>query len=114
MWSTGDRWNVAMQSSAPLHAMDPSPRRGFLDLLESWLPRIVVAPTFLLCLFFIYGYILWTAVLSYTSSRLLPSYDFIGIAQYVALFANERWWVALQNLFLFGVCFIGASLFIGL
>jgi glucose/mannose transport system permease protein len=88
--------------------------RSVFDTLESWLPRIVLAPSLLICLVFVYGYVVWTAVLSFTPSRLLPSYDFVGFAQYVTLFANERWWVALQNLLLFGVCFIGASLLIGL
>lgn len=36
----------------------------------------------LLCfLVFVYGFIVWTGVLSFTKSRLLPSYEFVGVAQ---------------------------------
>jgi glucose/mannose transport system permease protein len=88
--------------------------RGSLNALRSWLPRIVVAPTFVASLIFVYGYILWTAVLSLTPSRLLPNYEFAGFAQYVALFQNERWWLALKNLALFGICFVAIALALGL
>src|SRR5215470_6814640 len=85
-----------------------------LDTIESWLPRIVLAPTFVACLIFVYGFILWTVVLSFTPSRLLPSYEFAGIVQYIALFQNERWWVALKNLALFGSFFVSIALIVGL
>ena len=76
--------------------------------------RLVLAPTFVITLVFIYGYILWTAVLSFTPSRMLPNYKFAGVAQYEALFANDRWWLALKNLMIFGGCFIGFCLVVGL
>jgi glucose/mannose transport system permease protein len=88
--------------------------RRWLHTLEAWLPKLVVAPTFFCCLVFVYGYILWTAVLSFTRSRMLPSYEFAGMMQYEALFASERWWVALKNLALFGSCFTLISLAAGL
>jgi glucose/mannose transport system permease protein len=44
----------------------------------------------------------------------LPNYDFVGLTQYVALFANERWWVALKNLGIFGLLFVFLALAIGL
>ncbi len=44
--------------------------------------------------------------MSLTKSRLLPKYDIVGILQYVKLFENDRWWVAMKNLFLFGSLFI--------
>jgi glucose/mannose transport system permease protein len=88
--------------------------RRWVDTLEAWLPKLVIAPTFLCCLVFVYGYILWTAVLSFTRSRMLPSYELAGLAQYQALFASERWWVALKNLALFGTCFTLIALAVGL
>jgi glucose/mannose transport system permease protein len=88
--------------------------RHWVDTLEAWLPKLVVAPTFFCCLVFVYGYILWTAVLSFTRSRMLPNYEFVGMMQYEALFASERWWVALKNLGLFGSCFTLISLAAGL
>ncbi|WP_193068655.1 carbohydrate ABC transporter permease, partial [Halomonas sp. 3D7M] len=81
--------------------------------LQAWLPRLVLAPSVAVSLFFVYGFMLWTFVLSLTSSRMLPSYDFVGFGQYTRLMTNERWWVASTNLMLFGVLFIVICLVIG-
>ncbi len=78
------------------------------------LPKIVLAPTLVASLIFVYGFIAWTGYLSLTPSRLLPNYDFVGLAQYIALFDNERWWVALKNLGIFGFLFVFLALAIGL
>nr|WP_245591426.1 sugar ABC transporter permease [Derxia gummosa] len=78
------------------------------------MPKIVLAPTFVCALLFIYGYIAWTAVLSFTPSRLMPRYEWAGLAQYEALFANERWWLALKNLAIFGGLFIVICMAVGL
>lgn len=82
--------------------------------LETWMPRLVLSPSIVIMLLFIYGYMLWTVVLSLTPSRLLPRYDFAGLAQYVALFSNDRWWLALKNLAIFGGLFVGLCLAVGL
>ncbi|MGD9163617.1 MAG: hypothetical protein PVF13_02540, partial [Chromatiales bacterium] len=82
--------------------------------VETWLPRLVVAPTFLAALVFIYGFILWNAWLSLSHSRMLPRYDWAGLLQYSKLFANDRWWVAAENLLVFGGLFILICLALGL
>jgi glucose/mannose transport system permease protein len=82
--------------------------------LETWLPKLVVAPTFLAALVFIYGFILWNAWLSLSHSRMLPRYDWAGLLQYSKLFANDRWWVAAENLLIFGGLFILFCLALGL
>ena len=82
--------------------------------LEAWLPKLVVAPTFLAALVFIYGFIAWNAWLSLSSSRMLPKYDWAGLLQYEKLFANDRWWVAAENLAIFGVLFIVICMVLGL
>jgi len=79
-----------------------------------WLPKLVVAPTFLLSFLFIYGLMAWNGYLSLSASRLLPNYEFVGLDQYRALFDNERWWVALTNLGIFGGLFIGGTTALGL
>ncbi len=84
------------------------------DIIESSLPRLVVAPTFVIAMIFIYGYILLNAWLSFTKSRMLPRYDWAGTIQYEKLFANERWWVAAENLAIFGGLFIVICLTLGL
>ncbi|PYF78916.1 MULTISPECIES: carbohydrate ABC transporter permease [Marinomonas] len=81
--------------------------------LADWMPKIVMAPTVIVTLVCIYGYMIWTAVLSFTGSRMLPSYNFVGFDQYERLFNNDRWMVALSNLGIFGGLFIAICLFLG-
>jgi glucose/mannose transport system permease protein len=80
----------------------------------AWLPRLVVAPSFLLSFLFIYGLMAWNGYLSLSASRLLPNYEFVGFEQYTVLFESERWWVALKNLGIFGGLFVGGGMAIGL
>ncbi|WP_022954173.1 carbohydrate ABC transporter permease [Leucothrix mucor] len=82
--------------------------------MGTFLPKLVVAPTFVAALIFIYGFVLWNAWLSFSSSRMLPKYDWAGFTQYEKLFANDRWWVAAENLLIFGVLFIVICLVLGL
>ncbi|WIT11243.1 sugar ABC transporter permease [Paucibacter sediminis] len=79
-----------------------------------WLPKLVIAPSFVLSLLFIYGLMAWNGVLSLSASRMLPNYEFVGLAQYEALFESERWWVALRNLGIFGGLFVGGGMALGL
>ena len=84
------------------------------EWLEKQLPKLVLAPSFVAILFFVYGFIGWTAWISLTKSRLLPKYDIIGLLQYERLFASPRWDVAFSNLFIFGFLFILTSMLLGL
>ncbi|MGG2399694.1 carbohydrate ABC transporter permease [Pseudomonas sp. SH1-B] len=84
-----------------------------LDVLQRWLPKLVLAPSMLVVLVGFYGYILWTLVLSFSNSSFMPSYKWVGLQQYMRLMDNDRWWVASQNLLVFGGLFIGISLVIG-
>ena len=94
---------------------ETSARRRLADWLEGRLPKLVLAPTFVAILVFVYGFIAWTAWISLTNSRLLPNYKFAGIAQYVTLFTKEpRWWVAITNLFIFSALFIAFCILVGL
>jgi glucose/mannose transport system permease protein len=82
--------------------------------LSEWMPRLVLAPSFVLAFLFIYGLMAWNGYLSLSASRLLPNYTFVGFDQYVTLFESERWWVALKNLAIFGGLFIFLGMAIGL
>ncbi|MDJ0912287.1 MAG: sugar ABC transporter permease [Desulfobacterales bacterium] len=86
----------------------------FSNWLENTLPKIVLSPTLLASLIFVYGFVLWTAWISFTKSRLLPKYDLAGFFQYVKLFSNDRWWVASKNLLIFGSLFILFCIVLGL
>jgi len=80
----------------------------------SWLPKLVVAPSFLLSFFFIYGLIAWNGYLSLSASHMLPNYEFVGLENYTSLFDDDRFHVALKNMAIFGVLFIGGAMVVGL
>ncbi|QBF30855.1 carbohydrate ABC transporter permease [Thalassococcus sp. S3] len=84
------------------------------DWLERHVPKMVLAPSFVVVLIFVYGFIAWTAWVSLTRSRLLPRYEIEGFIQYDRLFAAPRWDTAMNNLFIFGTLFILISMALGL
>ena len=84
------------------------------EWLERHVPKMVLAPSFVAVLIFVYGFIIWTAWVSLTRSRLLPKYDIEGFIQYERLFASPRWDTAMSNLVVFGVLFIVIAMVLGL
>lgn len=82
--------------------------------LERQIPKMVLAPSFVAILIFVYGFIAWTAWISLTRSKLLPKYELHGFIQYKRLLASQRWDTAMDNLFIFGALFIGISMLLGL
>lgn len=82
---------------------------------ENLLPKLVIAPGFVLGFAFIYGLMIWNGVLSMTGSRMLPNYEnFVGLDQYAALWEMDRWYVALKNLGIFSVLYVGGSMLVGM
>jgi len=59
------------------------------------------------------GCMIWTIRLSFSSSKLLPVLDWIGVSQYTRLFLNERFLIATENILIFGVLFIAGCLLMG-
>jgi glucose/mannose transport system permease protein len=84
------------------------------EWLERHVPKMVLAPSFIAILLFVYGFIVWTGWVSLTRSRLLPKYDIVGFIQYDRLFDSPRWDTAMNNLFIFGALFIVISMALGL
>ena len=84
------------------------------NFLEKNLPKIVLAPTTIVMIVCMYGFIAWTGLLSLTKSRMMPQWEFVGLDQYVRLFNNPRWDVAVDNLFIFLILFILIALILGL
>ncbi|PHQ72098.1 MAG: ABC transporter permease [Paracoccus sp.] len=85
-----------------------------MEWLERNVPKLVLAPSFVAILIFVYGFIAWTAWVSLTRSKLMPRYEVDGFGQYTRLFASPRWDVAMNNLYIFGALFIIISMLIGL
>ena len=55
-------------SVAPIAVAEPQ-NATIRDKLQHYLPRLVLAPSFLLVLVFVYGFNLWTLLLSFTNSK---------------------------------------------
>ena len=49
-----------------------------LNKIEKHLPKLVLAPSFIAILVFVYAFIIWTAWISLTKSRLMPKYDMLA------------------------------------
>ena len=56
----------ALINSAAIDSAQPGSLRA---TAQAWLPRLVLAPSFVLVLIFVYGFNLWTLFLSFTNSR---------------------------------------------
>ncbi|HEV7252155.1 MAG TPA: sugar ABC transporter permease [Mesorhizobium sp.] len=90
-------------SRAPKHA------------LGEWLPKVVLAPSFALILLFVYGFILFTAVLSFSGSKLLPDFStWVGLGNYARLFSHPNWLTSLANLAIFATLYIVICSVLGL
>jgi glucose/mannose transport system permease protein len=89
--------------------------------MQDWLPRLVLAPSFLLILVFVYGFNLWTVFLSFTNSKAFVSTRLIGLANYEKLWnwtfdvdPPSNWYTALVNMGLFGGLYVVICLVLGL
>lgn len=76
------------------------------ERLQAWMPKLVLGPSFLLILFFVYGFILYTGYLSVSDSRMLPSYGYVGLENYEKLWKLRHWTGSLKNLAIFGSLYI--------
>ena len=85
-----------------------------LSWLERHIPKLVLAPSLIAALVFVYGFVGWTAWVSLTKSKLMPRYEIVGLVQYDKLFLSPRWDTALNNLFIFGGLFCLISMIFGL
>ena len=85
------------------------------------LPKLVLAPSFISTLIFVYGFIAWTIYLSFTNSKAFPSSVLTGTRAYERLWRwtwesdpPSSWYTSITNMGIFGVLYIGLSLAIGL
>ena len=86
----------------------------FRTRLQDLIPKLVLSPSLAAMLIFVYGFIVFTVYLSFTKSSMLPSYDFVGAANYVKLWNLPAWWVAVTNLMIFATLYIVICTMIGL
>jgi glucose/mannose transport system permease protein len=79
--------------------------------IAAWLALL---PMLITVVFVYVGTIVWTARVSVSGSRVLPTNTFVGAQQYLRLFANERWGESLEHIVAYGACFIVACITVGL
>jgi len=96
---------------------EPLPRARSVRLgnwLQRALPKLVLSPTVAATLVFVYGFIAWTAYLSFTRSKGYPIHELVGWLQYDRVWHHPRWEVAMHNLAVFGVLYVVLCMAIGL
>ena len=89
-------------------------RGGGREWLRDALPKLVLSPSFAIVLVFVYGFILFTLYLSFTDSKILPSFGWVGWQNYERLFGLRAWNIAVTNLLIFGSLYIVISCVLGL
>jgi glucose/mannose transport system permease protein len=85
------------------------PKRLFRNLSA----KIASIPMILTAVVVFLGGTLWTVLYSFTSSRLLPKLNFVGIDQYERLWNTRRWLISIENLALFGLFSMVFTLVVG-
>nr|WP_194138558.1 sugar ABC transporter permease [Robertmurraya kyonggiensis] len=74
-----------------------------------------LAPSFILILIFIYGFIGWTGWVSVSNwNTLVPDFSFAGLKNYIYLFGDYRFQADLRNTVFFTILFIGLVIILGL
>jgi glucose/mannose transport system permease protein len=76
-------------------------------------PLLSLLPVWAIVVLVYIGTTLWTAQISLTDSRLLPTGRLVGFSQYVRLFDTPTWRIALINLMILGVLVVGGCLAFG-
>jgi glucose/mannose transport system permease protein len=75
--------------------------------------KIASIPMILTVLVVFLGGSIWTIFYSFTSSKLLPKWKFVGFDQYERLWETRRWIISIENLALYGIFSLIFTLFIG-
>ena len=106
---------------APVAVTDGRPSPALRARIQGLVPKLVLAPSFLLVLIFVYGFNLWTVFLSFTNSKAFVSSKLIGLANYEKLWnwtfetdPPSSWYTAIVNIGIFGGLYIVFCLVLGL
>lgn len=64
--------------------------------------KIAALPMIATAIVVFLGGTIWSVVYSFTGSKLLPKFKFVGLQQYERLWGNSRWVISIENLFWYG------------
>jgi glucose/mannose transport system permease protein len=83
---------------------------------EKWQAFLLVFPSILAVAIFVYGFIGWTARVSFTQWKgLLPDYTWAGLSNYINLFTSDgRFAIDIRNTFIFTFLFVVGTLVLGM
>lgn len=83
---------------------------------EKWQAFFLVLPSIAAVAVFVYGFIAWTARVSFTDWKgLIPDYTWAGFKNYITLFTSDpRFQVDIRNTIMFTVIFVVGTLVLGL
>jgi glucose/mannose transport system permease protein len=75
--------------------------------------KIASIPMVLTAIVIFVGCTLWTVAYSFTGSRLLPKWRWVGLDQYDRLWETDRWIISIGNLMIYGSLMMILSLSLG-
>lgn len=82
---------------------------------DTLLSIALVSPSILAIAIFVYGFIAWSMRVSVSAwTGLRPDYTFVGLKNYLELFADPRFHIDIRNTVVFTVVFVAGSLVLGL
>lgn len=83
------------------------------QLFRNMNAKVAAIPMIVTALFVFVGGTAWTIVYSFTKSGLLPRMKWVGLDQYERLWGTKRWLIAIENLFIYGLCMLVLVFVIG-
>ncbi|HEY8599878.1 MAG TPA: sugar ABC transporter permease [Thermomicrobiales bacterium] len=99
---------------AALAPAAPARRRLSLPRGDMLLALLALSPSIIAVAVFIYGFIIWTGYISVVNwNDALPTYVFVGLANFARLFETERFRIDLRNTAIFAALFITQCLAVG-
>lgn len=82
--------------------------------LASATPFIVLVPSVIATLIYVFVFTGWTIYISLSKSQMFPVWAYQGTKAYSDLWANARWNIAYHNLFLYSLLYVVGAMVIGL
>ncbi len=81
---------------------------------DRYLSVILISPSILAILVFVYGFIAWSTRVSLSNWKgLNPDYTWVGLKNYVALFSDPRFHIDVRNTLIFTGVFVIGSILLG-
>ena len=104
---------TAADTSGAAAPRDASAARRPNALFRNLSSKIASIPLILTALGVFVGGTVWTVVYSFTSSGMLPKLDWVGLANYERLWADDTWVRSIANLGIFGIMSLILTMVIG-